>query len=39
MPGWAGSSWYWMRYMDPNNQNELVSSEKEKFWHPVDVYV
>ncbi|HKL44174.1 MAG TPA: class I tRNA ligase family protein, partial [Candidatus Absconditabacterales bacterium] len=39
MPGWAGSSWYWMRYMDPNNQNELVSSEKEKFRNPVDVYV
>jgi len=39
MPGWAGSSRYWMRYMDPDNQNELVSSEKERFWHPVDVYV
>jgi len=39
MPGWAGSSWYWIRYMDPSNQNELVSSEKEKFWHPVDIYV
>jgi leucyl-tRNA synthetase len=39
MPGWAGSSRYWMRYMDPTNENELVSSEKEKFWNPVDVYV
>ena len=39
MPGWAGSSWYWIRYMDPDNQNELVSPEKERFWHPVDVYV
>ena len=39
MPGWAGSSWYWLRYMDPNNEKELVSSEKEKFWNPVDVYV
>jgi len=39
MPGWAGSSRYWMRYMDPNNEKELVSSEKEKFWHPVDIYV
>jgi leucyl-tRNA synthetase len=28
-----------MRYMDPNNENELVSPEKEKFWNPVDVYV
>jgi leucyl-tRNA synthetase len=39
MPGWAGSSRYWIRYMDPHNDKELVSSEKEKFWHPVDIYV
>ncbi len=39
MPGWAGSSRYWIRYMDANNENELVSPEKEKFWDPVDVYV
>ena len=39
MPGWAGSSRYWIRYMDPSNENELVSPEKEKFWDPVDVYV
>lgn len=39
MPGWAGSSRYWIRYMDPYNHKELVSSEKEKFWHPVDIYV
>lgn len=39
MPGRAGSSWYWLRYMDPHNSKELVSPEKEKFWHPVDIYV
>jgi leucyl-tRNA synthetase len=39
MPQWAGSSWYYLRYMDPKNENELVSKENEKFWAPVDVYV
>ena len=39
MPGWAGSSRYWMRYMDPQNENEILSPEKEKYWHPVDIYV
>lgn len=39
MPGWAGSSWYWIRYMDPHNDKQLVSPEKEKFWHPVNMYV
>ena len=39
MPGWAGSSWYWIRYMDPHNDKQLVAPEKEKFWHPVDMYV
>ncbi len=39
MPGWAGSSRYWLRYMDPKNENELVFTEKEKFRNPVDVYV
>ena len=39
MPGWAGSSWYWIRYMDPNNDNELVSSEREQYWQNVDTYV
>ena len=39
MPGWAGSSRYWIRYMDPHNDKQLVSPEKEKFWHPVDMYV
>ena len=39
MPGWAGSSWYWIRYMDPHNDKQLVAPEKEKFWHPVNMYV
>ena len=39
MPQWAGSSWYYLRYVDPRNQNELVSKEKEKYWSPVDMYV
>ncbi len=39
MPQWAGSSWYYLRFMDPDNNEELVSLEKEKYWSPVDVYV
>jgi len=39
MPQWAGSSWYYLRYMDPHNEHELVSKDKEKFWAPVDHYV
>ncbi len=39
MPGRAWSSRYWIRYMDPHNDNQLVDPEKEKFWHPVDMYV
>lgn len=39
MPWWAWSSWYWIRYMDPSNDKQLVDPEKEKFWHPVDMYV
>lgn len=39
MPGWAGSSWYWLRYMDPKNDQALVGKEKEKYWQNVDVYV
>ncbi|TRZ50915.1 leucine--tRNA ligase [bacterium] len=39
MPNWAGSSWYYLRYLDPRNQNALVDKEKEKYWSPVDVYV
>lgn len=39
MPQWAGSSWYYLRYMDPKNDAALVSKEKEKYWSPVDLYV
>jgi len=39
MPQWAGSSWYYLRYMDPHNDNALVGPEKEKYWNEVDLYV
>ena len=39
MPQWAGSSWYYLRFIDPKNTNALVDKEKEKNWMPVDVYV
>jgi leucyl-tRNA synthetase len=39
MPQWAGSSWYYLRYMDPHNQDKLVDSAKEHYWAPVDLYV
>lgn len=39
MPQWAGSSWYYLRYMDPKNEQTLVDPLKEKYWAPVDVYV
>ncbi|TYH67608.1 hypothetical protein ES332_D06G200100v1 [Gossypium tomentosum] len=39
MPQWAGSCWYYLRFMDPKNSNELVDKAKEKYWSPVDVYV
>ena len=38
MPNWAGSSWYWLRYMDPHNNNELASKEKMEYWNSVDLY-
>lgn len=38
MPQWAGSSWYFLRYMDPHNDKELVSPEAVKYWSPVDWY-
>jgi leucyl-tRNA synthetase len=38
MPQWAGSSWYFLRYMDPHNDKELVSREAEEYWGPVDWY-
>lgn len=39
MPQWGGSSWYYLRYIDPKNNKELVSKELEKEWMPVDLYV
>ena len=39
MPGWAGSSWYWLRYMDAHNENEFVSKENEAYWQNVDLYI
>jgi leucyl-tRNA synthetase len=39
MPQWAGSSWYWLRFMDPKNKKALMDRRKEKFWAPVDLYV
>ena len=39
MPQWAGSCWYYLRYMDPKNSKKLVDPKKEKYWDPVDVYV
>ncbi len=38
MPQWAGSSWYFLRYIDPHNDNEFASQEKLKYWMPVDWY-
>ena len=38
MPQWAGSSWYFLRYMDAHNDNALVSKEAEQYWGPVDWY-
>ncbi|MBL8030147.1 MAG: leucine--tRNA ligase [Candidatus Doudnabacteria bacterium] len=38
MPQWAGSSWYWLRYMDPKNKNKFSDLQKQKYWSPVDVY-
>ena len=38
MPNWAGSSWYWIRYMDANNDQELASMDAMKYWGQVDYY-
>lgn len=38
MPGWAGSSWYYLRYCDPHNNQELASKEALKSWLPIDLY-
>ncbi|MFA6857266.1 MAG: leucine--tRNA ligase [Treponema sp.] len=39
MPQWAGSCWYYLRYLDPVNNNCFCAPEKEKYWMPVDLYV
>ena len=39
MPGWAGSSWYWLRYMDAKNDNDFVSKEAVDYWQNVDLYI
>ena len=39
MPQWAGSCWYYLRYLDPENQDRFVSKEAEDYWMPVDLYV
>jgi len=38
MPNWAGSSWYFLRYLDPKNKKEFVAQDKLKYWMPVDLY-
>ncbi len=38
MPNWAGSSWYWLRYLDPKNDKEFVSQDKLNYWGQVDLY-
>jgi len=39
MPQWAGSCWYYLRYLDPNNNQQGWDAEKEKYWMPVDLYI
>ena len=39
MPGWAGSSWYWYRYMDPQNEQEFADPKAIDYWRDVDLYV
>ncbi|GGG85991.1 leucine--tRNA ligase [Parapedobacter pyrenivorans] len=39
MPGWAGSSWYWYRYMDTQNSREFASAEAINYWRDVDLYI
>lgn len=39
MPQWAGSSWYYLRYIDPKNSEAFADKDKEKYWSPVDFYV
>jgi len=39
MPQWAGSCWYYLRYLDPRNTKDAWDAEKEKYWMPVDLYI
>lgn len=39
MPGWAGSSWYWFRYMDPHNSKAIASTDSVDYWKSVDLYI
>ncbi|EGO6560514.1 leucine--tRNA ligase [Enterococcus faecalis] len=39
MPQWAGSSWYYLRFIDPHNKNEIADFEKLKRWLPIDIYI
>ena len=39
MPGWAGSSWYFLRYMDPSNKDRFVDEKVEQYWKNVDLYI
>ena len=39
MPGWAGSSWYFLRYMSPNNDKEFLSKNEADYWQDVDIYI
>jgi leucyl-tRNA synthetase len=39
MPQWAGSCWYYLRYLDPSNPRALVDAAKERYWMPVDLYI
>jgi len=39
MPQWAGSCWYYLRFIDPQNKKMFVDAEKEKYWMPIDLYV
>ena len=39
MPQWAGSCWYYLRYIDPKNNEHIFDPEKEKYWMPVDLYI
>lgn len=39
MPQWAGSCWYYLRFLDPLNNQQMLTPEAEKYWMPVDLYV